>query len=480
MKQSTTYLRILAAACCFLLAAPSLSWPARYQDPAGDHQDSAKSDEQDENVNEASADAASPPASKSVAASRRESPLVKISRESRAFLDVFQPIVERSVQATVKVKKGKGLLALGAIVDANGFVLTKQSELRSPLTVELSDGRSFPANVYGIHEATDLALLKIDAEKLPTIRFSNIQSPEIGTWLATVSTEDQPLAVGVVGVKARRIRPPRGFMGVNLGAREQQVFIREVTQDTPAERAGVKSGDVILQVNDTAISSIVQVQEVVGNFPPGEQIRMTVERDGKKVVLDITLGNAETLNPQFERSNQQNRMGSTLSRRRSDFPLAVQHDTALQSTQCGGPVVDIDGDVVGINIARKGRVSSLMLPVSVVAPAVDELKSGLLAPALVYKERIDEINRALENLASTLNLAPLEYKEMREKLKQLTTTEDAAKKKHDEALEELLDSRDETAVLRTRLEELDKKLQTAKREKERLERELEKLVTGVR
>ena len=63
------------------------------------------------------------------------------------------------------------------------------------------------------------------------------------------------------------------------------------------------------------------------------------------------------------RSDFQNSLGGKLSVRRFGFPLAFQHDTVLRPSDCGGPVVDLDGRVVGFNIARAGRTESYALPV---------------------------------------------------------------------------------------------------------------------
>ena len=54
--------------------------------------------------------------------------------------------------------------------------------------------------------------------------------------------------------------------------------------------------------------------------------------------------------------------------RLSGFDRVIQHDTVLDPDECGGPVIDTLGRVVGINIARAGRVVSYLLPSSLVLP----------------------------------------------------------------------------------------------------------------
>ena len=65
-----------------------------------------------------------------------------------------------------------------------------------------------------------------------------------------------------------------------------------------------------------------------------------------------------------------------LSRRRSGFPQAFAHDAPLRPNDCGGPVVDLDGRVVGLNIARASRAHSLAIPADVVQRVVEEMTVG--------------------------------------------------------------------------------------------------------
>ena len=59
-----------------------------------------------------------------------------------------------------------------------------------------------------------------------------------------------------------------------------------------------------------------------------------------------------------------NRLGAVPSRRGDNFPTVFQHDSPLFPEQCGGPITDLNGNVVGINIARKGRAASYAIPSS--------------------------------------------------------------------------------------------------------------------
>jgi len=69
-----------------------------------------------------------------------------------------------------------------------------------------------------------------------------------------------------------------------------------------------------------------------------------------------------------------NRMGTQLSKNRSGYDLALQHDCPLEPKDCGGPLVDLDGRVVGINVARAGRVKSYAIPSSVVRELLESVE----------------------------------------------------------------------------------------------------------
>ena len=68
--------------------------------------------------------------------------------------------------------------------------------------------------------------------------------------------------------------------------------------------------------------------------------------------------------------------GGTISKRHNSFANALTHDTVLQAAQCGGPVVDLDGRTVGLNIARADRTASYAIPAGTVRKVVAELLAG--------------------------------------------------------------------------------------------------------
>jgi S1-C subfamily serine protease len=97
---------------------------------------------------------------------------------------------------------------------------------------------------------------------------------------------------------------------------------------------------------------------------PGDKVEIKFLRGGQPMSTRATLAGRNLSGEQAARFKMMNRMGTIVSRRADNFPFVFQHDAPLFPEHCGGPVVDLDGNVIGINIARQGRASSLAIPAS--------------------------------------------------------------------------------------------------------------------
>ncbi len=110
---------------------------------------------------------------------------------------------------------------------------------------------------------------------------------------------------------------------------------------------------------------------------PGDKVALAVHRGNEDLNITALL----TAPPQrFTRSDRMNAMGSELSKYAGGFPSVIQHDTVLQASDCGGPVVDLSGKVVGINIARAGRTESYAVPADKIRLELAALADGKMAP----------------------------------------------------------------------------------------------------
>ena len=405
------------------------------------------------------------------------------SKRSQEFVDLFSDVAASASASTVRVLSGSREIALGAVVDSDGFIVTKASELRGTLNCMLPDGSKYEAKVFGLDKNTDLALLKVEAKNLTTINWGQNINLERGQWLVSPDGDGGSLGVGVVGVRERKIPPGGGFLGIMPAPPTEGTGVRvtQVTSNQPADKAGVQVNDVITKIDDVEINNILKLRETLRNYSEGDQIMLTVRRGKKELALKLRLNDFRKANAQqFQRSAAQNRMGSTLSRRRLDFPVAFQHDSQLQARNCGGPIVNLDGQVVGLNIARAGRVKTYALPASVVAGIVESLKSGEFAPQVVNKERIKEVEAELKLLGKNETTYPAEKKELEN-----SVAADDVRIKEIERLIADLEKRmktigEEKLEKSSKLKTIQSKFDRINSDRSKLTRELQSLKTGVR
>ncbi|MCE9548727.1 MAG: S1C family serine protease [Planctomycetia bacterium] len=302
----------------------------------------------------------------------------------------FRDTVAATRKSTVRVLADGKQVALGAVVRADGLVVTKKSELRGKLQCELSDGRRVDAETAATDDLNDLALLRLPAKDLtPVVWISDSKLPEsqvaVGSWLATCGVGTDPVAVGVVSVTARAISPPRGVLGVLLADDGAGARVDEVLPGSAAAEAGLQSGDVIVELNGQKVAHREEMVSRLSKMQAGDKVRLKIARDSERLDRAATLGTMDMGGLRTDRFQMMNLMGGPLSQRRAGFTAAIQHDTVLLPQDCGGPVVDIDGHVVGLNIARAGRVDSYALPAAVVKKLVDKQPAAKSSQAVSHK-----------------------------------------------------------------------------------------------
>ncbi len=306
-------------------------------------------------------------------------------KSGAAIRNAFRPIVESPNRATVAVLVDGRQKALGAIVAADGWVLTKASQINGinggAISCQLQDGTKHSARQVGFHPEHDLAMLKLDATGLPVVEWQTDEDPSVGSLLATCGPNELPVAVGVVSIHRRRIPHLFGFLGIGFEDIAGGARISRVMPNSGASRIGLKAGDVILRVAGTAIPRGEVLRNQIRKFRPGEILPMRVRRG--KVEFDTNARLGSPAQHIQDRSIFMNKLGGQLSFRRGGFPNAFAHDTVLKPEQCGGPLVNLQGRAVGINIAREGRTESHAIPAQVIIGLLDDLKSGreFAAPA---------------------------------------------------------------------------------------------------
>src|SRR5579864_6085851 len=102
-------------------------------------------------------------------------------RTNPKFVQLFRKVVAEPSRQTVRIRNDGKDIALGVVVGADGWILTKAFDLKGKVTCRFSDGRTFNAAVAGVHAVHDLAVLKIDAAGLPAVKLKPSKAVPVGS-----------------------------------------------------------------------------------------------------------------------------------------------------------------------------------------------------------------------------------------------------------------------------------------------------------
>jgi serine protease Do len=306
------------------------------------------------------------------------------SKSDPKYLATFRDVVAGAAKSTFRIQCDSKDVALGVAVSTDGFILTKASDLTGKIAVKTRDGILLPAQIVGVHVDHDLAMLKVEAAGFVPVEWCETKLAPVGHFVVSCGPSPEPVAVGVVSVAARNVPPPKanpkgpspaaGYLGVYLLDKDQGVVVANVAPNSAAARAAIKADDVIVAVDDLAIKDSEELIQTMAKHKAGDTVVVKIVRGSEEMELKATLGKQQGVR------GDQNLMGSKLSNRRTGFPVVLQHDSIVLPEDCGGPLVDLEGRVIGLNIARAGRVESYAIPGETIRPLLADLMSGQLAP----------------------------------------------------------------------------------------------------
>lgn len=293
--------------------------------------------------------------------------------------------------ATVRVRCGESPVAFGTIVRVKegapeGIVATKASLLvpGAAIEVELADGRRFPARERAREPSVDVALLTVERGEatLPAVPWADDVTVETGSVLVTPRGFGRAPTFGFAAIEEResvadQLEGP--FLGVQTrsanprelakAAADQGVIILRVVEGTAAERAGLRPGLLVLSVNDVEVGSPVQLRATLKKHAPGETVRIRYVRGEAADEVAVVLGERDASRPDGRRGNT----ATPISRRSSGFGSLLPHDAVTAPDEMGGPVVDLAGRVIGLNIARFDRTATHAIPAARMAEVCERL-----------------------------------------------------------------------------------------------------------
>ncbi|PRY10089.1 Do/DeqQ family serine protease [Pontibacter ummariensis] len=183
------------------------------------------------------------------------------SAEMDPFLrEFFGDNYERQAPAQ-RARKGSGS---GVIIASNGYIVTNNHVIdkASKIEVVLDDKRTYEATLIGTDPTTDIALLKVKAEKLPTVRFGSSDNLQVGEWVLAVGNPmnlTSTVTAGIVSAKGRSIDLLRSKNP------NQQYSIESFIQTDAAVNPG-NSGGALVNLNGELVGINTAIASQTGSF----------------------------------------------------------------------------------------------------------------------------------------------------------------------------------------------------------------------
>ncbi|MEG0077182.1 S1C family serine protease [Anaerorhabdus sp.] len=295
-----------------------------------------------------------------------------ISKTSPSVVEIRTETVSSGFMLEEYVSEGAGS---GVILTSDGYIVTNNHVINGArnISVTLSDGTAYTAELVGTDSTTDLAVIKIDATNLQASVIGNSDNLKVGDGVIaignplgtlggsatdgiisalnreiTIDNETMNLLqtnaavnpgnsggglfnaagelIGIVNAKSsgndieglgfaipsndvveiadqlinNGYVSNRATIGVYLSEVTQNngqvvpgLYISEVIEGSGAEKAGLQAYDRIIFVGDTEITSYSDLKKIIKEYNVGDTIEMTVVRDGKQIVAQVTLSESK-------------------------------------------------------------------------------------------------------------------------------------------------------------------------------------------
>lgn len=290
--------------------------------------------------------------------------------------------------------------AVGSIVKLNSgnksdktYIISKSSLLPGEITAILANGRAEQLTVCYRDDRKDLVLLEMDRKSKNGIDISAATKNTFSfADMGKILISPNPLDEGEISILGTlEFDMPglysSGYLGSALEVKGSRALISMVQEKSPAHEAGLKIGDEVLRINKSAISSSEQFVKEIQKNKPRDTIHIEYKRDGVENSIDITLAKR----PYNITGHVAERFTDGKSDRRDGFKNAFVHDGKLKPAEVGGPIFDIKGNFIGINMARYSRTSSIAVSAIEV---VDFLRPQMAKAQKIDISKVEKENKS--------------------------------------------------------------------------------------
>jgi S1-C subfamily serine protease len=302
-------------------------------------------------------------------------------RDDPSMLNVLSSATWDAGDWVVRIFSDDEQISLGLIVDESGLVLTKASEIDprdDSIQIGTTSGLTLEARPLAIDGKLDLLLLQLPKGDWTPAPILEDNSIEAGTILISAGPDAMPISFGICELDTYRSDLSfydRAFLGVGsapLDTEEGGAVIQQVVPGSAAARSGLRTGDILLSIDEKKLRGRDALIRALSGYRAGDTIEINRLRGERRDVIQTRLG-YRTFSA-FE--NEVGNFASGVNRHDTGFGEVIQHDGLLLPYECGGPLVDLAGRFIGMNIARSDRTKTFALTSSVIRSALKRMRKG--------------------------------------------------------------------------------------------------------
>lgn len=291
--------------------------------------------------------------------------------------------------AAFKIKSGDSLTGktiIGTLVSLEGikdkrsiagrsYLLSKNSMVEENPKVDLGKGKVVSAKIIHRDVLRDLVLLEIDRKLKKGVSVKDIASDtltfkDLGALLISPQPDNEGESSGLATMRFDlRGMYSSGYLGAGVELKDSKLVFSMVAPNSPASLAKLEVGGEIVSINGVSLKDPESFVKVVQKNRPDDVLKLVVAKSNKVDTLAIKLGRR----PMVTSTHIAEKFTDGKSERRDGFANAFVHDGKLKPSECGGPVFDINGKFMGINMARYSRTSSIAVTAPEVRKFVEEV-----------------------------------------------------------------------------------------------------------